>query len=442
MSVEDKQAAAPSSLSDENLRFDSSTDLEASPQKPQSFTRPRQKAVLLGGLFALVTLVSAGAGTLVGMSLASPPEPAAEGEQAAFSLPELWRKGVRYEVARPINILLMGVDRVAEGNRSGDNLRFAGRSDTMLLVRLNPEEQTISMLSIPRDTLVEFPGRSGVTKVNHANLLGGPKLAAAVVSHNLQGVEVDRYVRFNTSAFRALVDLLGGVDVFVPQDMSYVDQTQDLHIDLKAGQQRLSGDQAEQFARFRSDGNGDIGRVQRQQVLLGALRDRLSSPAMLTKIPALITLIRTHVDTNLNGEEILSLTNFALGLERSDVNMVMLPGKFSRIDEYFASYWIPDTGDVSRIMQDYFEVTPSRSRPLTDRLTRAEAAGAPDGVSLQQTMRIAVQNASESPYSAQQMAQHLRDQGFERVYIVPDWPTTQAQTQIIAQRGDVRGARC
>ena len=161
--MEDKQAAAPSSLSGENLRFDSSTDLEASPQKPQSFTRPRQKAVLLGGLFALVTLVSAGAGT-VGMSLASPPEPAAEGEQAAFSLPELWRKGVRYEVARPINILLMGVDRVAEGNRSGDNLRFAGRSDTMLLVRLNPEEQTISMLSILRDTLVEFPGRSASRK--------------------------------------------------------------------------------------------------------------------------------------------------------------------------------------------------------------------------------------------------------------------------------------
>ncbi|MGF1514450.1 MAG: LCP family protein [Elainellaceae cyanobacterium] len=495
--MEHKQTAAPSSVSgadqvsdtgqvsgvDQVSGADQALDTAQQPAQNSSelpsesqsqlagAARRGRRIALLGGLLALVTVGSAAIGTILGVSLSSSSPGAtgaaagAKGEAAAFSLSELWRRGVRYQVARPVNILLMGVDHVMEDDREsrdtgeskgrrgregadvgegGDDVRFAGRSDTLLLVRLSPDDQAVKMLSIPRDTLVTFPGRSGVTKINHANLLGGPKLAAEVVSHNFRNVDVDRYVRFNTAAFRELVDLLGGVDVFVPQDMYYVDQTQGLYIDLKAGQQRLDGEQAEQFARFRSDGNGDIGRVQRQQVLLGALRDRLASPAILTKIPAIISLLRTQIDTNLSGEELLAMVNFALELERSDIDMVMLPGHFSQGDKYFASYWVPDVRDVSRVMKDYFQATapPRLSRPMAERLTLAPARAntLPEGSSFQQTLRIAVQNASEEPYSARQMAQYLREQGFEQVYVISDSPTAQAQTQIIAQRGDVRGA--
>ncbi|MGB3613396.1 MAG: LCP family protein [Elainellaceae cyanobacterium] len=424
----------------------------------QSTSRWRRLA-LLGGMFTLVAAGSAAVGAILGVSLATPTSDDAVETitEARPALSDLWRRGVRHEVARPINILLMGIDhpthteeggpdaiRIRDGNGNADDsdLRFAGRSDTMLLARLDPQEQAVNLLSIPRDTLVKFPERDGVTKINHANLLGGPKLAAEVIGHNFQDVEVDRYVRFNTAAFRELVDLLDGVEVFVPQDMYYTDETQGLYIDLKAGRQRLNGEQAEQFARFRSDGNGDIGRVQRQQILLGALRDRIASPSILPKIPALISLVRTQIDTNLSGEEILALVDFAMGLNRSDIDMVMLPGRFSQGDRYYASYWIPDAQDVNRVMKDYFQVTGSqRSQTMADRITLTPDAMA-DSASNQpkQSLRIAVQNASEHPYSAQQMAQHLREQGYEQVYIVPDWPTAQAQTQIIAQRGDVRRA--
>ena len=430
-------------------------------QSPPSWRR----VALLSGMFALVAMGSAAVGTVFGVSLSTPPSNATEPQtRPTLSLADLWQRGVRHEVARPINILLMGIDHptgpddssnpspgsTADGPDSDplggettnadvqdSDLRFAGRSDTMLLARLDPDEQTVNLLSIPRDTLVTFPERTGVTKINHANLLGGPKLTAEVIGHNFRDVEVDRYVRFNTAAFRELVDLLGGVEVFVPQDMYYTDETQGLYIDLKAGRQRLSGEEAEQFARFRSDGNGDIGRVQRQQMLMAALRDRIASPGILPKIPALISLVRTQVDTNLSGEEILALVDFTMGLARSDIDMVMLPGRFSKSDRYYASYWIPDAQDVSRIMRDYFQATGSQQpQSITERITQGpDGAGAASAQS-NQGLRVAVQNASENPYSAQQMAQYLREQGYEQVYIVPDWPAPQAQTQIIAQRGD------
>ncbi|MEO0408406.1 MAG: LytR C-terminal domain-containing protein, partial [Cyanobacteria bacterium P01_A01_bin.135] len=112
-------------------------------------------------------------------------------------------------------------------------------------------------------------------------------------------------------------------------------------------------------------------------------------------------------------------------------------------DRYYASYWVPDPGDVERIMQDYFEVDPPRfSSEVTGRMRLAPEAMADSDplTEAKRSLRIAVQSASEQPYVAQQMAQHLRERGFEQVYIVPDWPTAQAQTQIIAQRGDTRQA--
>lgn len=436
---------------------------QASVAQPQAAPPRRwRQTAAIAGICALISLGSAAAGAVLGVALTTATasdESRPALSLADLSLSDLWQRGVRYDVSRPINLLLMGVDQVAddaiaeaEGADGSDvdaaidpdEVRFAGRSDTMLLARLDPEAKTVSMLSIPRDTLVEFPGRSGVTKINHANLLGGPKLTAEVISHNFQDVEIDRYVRFNTAAFRNLVNLLGGVDVFVPHDMEYTDETQGLYIDLKAGQQRLDGDQAEQFARFRGDGNGDIGRVQRQQILLGALRDRLESPQTLTKIPALVSLLREEIDTNLSGEELLALLDFGTGLTRADIEMVMLPGQFSRGDRYYASYWVPEPEDVERIMRDYFKVGRSGrfSPDVADRisLTPEAMADSEPVLEAKRSLRIAVQSASEQPYVAQQMAQHLREDGFERVYVVPDWPTAQAQTQIIAQRGDTRKA--
>jgi polyisoprenyl-teichoic acid--peptidoglycan teichoic acid transferase len=334
------------------------------------------------------------------------------------------RQTLRYEVTRPVNVLVMGVDRVLDAPPNSPEV-LSGRSDTMLLVRIDPENNAVNVLSIPRDTQVEIPGE-GLAKINYANEVGGPGLAARVVSHSLNDVPIDRYVRVSTDAFRELVDLLGGVEVYVPQEMKYTDNTQDLHIDLEQGWQTLNGEQAEGFARFRADGNGDIGRVQRQQVLIHALRERLTSPAVLPRLLQAIELMQEYVDTNLTLEEMLALVSVGLGLDREDFHMVMLPGRFSTPDEYVASYWMMDEAGRDQVLASYFEM------PMVGMMQ--------DRQSLRQ-LRIAVQNASGEPDVAHRAAAYLQSQGFDNVYIIQDWADEQQKTQIIAQRGDLDSAQ-
>jgi len=124
-----------------------------------------------------------------------------------------------------------------------------------------------------------------------------------VVSNTLGDVTVDRYVRVTTDAFKELVDLVGGVEVYVPERMYHKDVTQKLEIDLQEGWQNLNGDQAEQFARFRNQQYGDIGRVQRQQILLKALQQKIFSPTILPSLPKAVQVLQQYIDTNLSVEE-------------------------------------------------------------------------------------------------------------------------------------------
>ena len=342
----------------------------------------------------------------------------------------LWRNGFQYRLTRPVNILILGIDRVPE-SKTHSPKNFAGRSDTILLLRLDPRDNAARLLSIPRDTRVEIP-KVGITKINQANVQGGAALSARVVSRNLNNVEIDRYIRVTTDAFRDLVDLVDGVEVFVPQPMVYVDRTQKLTIDLPQGWQTLNGDRAEQFARFRSDGQGDIGRVQRQQILLKALRQRLTSPAMLPRLPKMVQMMQKYIDTNLNLEEMLALVGFGMKLDREDISMVMLPGRFSQSDEFSTSYWLMDRRERDRVMSGFFDLDVPN---LSDRAFQQVNRGA-----TLSNVRIAVQNASGQPGLSRQAVKVLKEKGFQHVYIVQDWPDRLRQTQIIVQQGDLEGA--
>lgn len=404
-----------------------SDSVQTTASSPSRASWMRRSAWVLG--FGTTAIASALVGLSLSLSLPLPERLVSRETAQPPSLSELLKKGVRHRITRPVNILIMGIDEVPEAEANSDEI-FAGRSDTMVLVQVNPDTQSVSLLSIPRDTQVEFPGRRQVSKINHANWIGGPRLAADVVSYNLGNVEVDRYIRFSTDAFQELVDLLGGVEVFVPKPMQYEDQTQKLFIDLEQGWQVLNGAEAEQFARFRNDENGDIGRVQRQQVLIRALRDRLTNPTVIAKIPQIIQLLQSKIDTNLTPEEMLALATFALDIDQDDLHMVMLPGRFSQQQEYAASYWLMEPGNVERVMQDYFGVSS---------VTYASNTVVDDGLSFRDR-RIAVQNASSNPQVANEVAQYLRERGFNNVYIVQDWPERNIQTRVIAQRGDLQGA--
>jgi polyisoprenyl-teichoic acid--peptidoglycan teichoic acid transferase len=204
-------------------------------------------------VFAGVVAISASLGAT--LALLTPLNFSQQAGDSSAGFGDLFRDGFQYGISRPVNILVMGIDQGLDtepekGSSKGPSDMLRSRSDTMLLVRLDPDAHKAKALTIPRDTQVTIPGM-GVEKINAANWKGGPELASEVVSQTLNGVSVDRYIRVSTLAFIDLVDVMGGVEVFVPQRMKYDDFTQKLHIDLQPGLQTLNGQQAQGFVRFR-----------------------------------------------------------------------------------------------------------------------------------------------------------------------------------------------
>jgi len=335
------------------------------------------------------------------------------------------------KLRRPVNILVLGTVvltsdlpearytpppkgylETLEGN-------FDGQSDTILLIRFDPNNNTITSLSIPRDTQVHLPN-VGLAKINAANYVGGAVMSAQTVSSLLNHVTIDRYVRLNVAGFAQLIDALGGVDVFVPMDMQYQDDSQHLYINLKKGMQTLDGKKAIQFMRFRQDGLGDIGRVQRQQMLLRALAEQKLNWETVQKVPQILEVIKQNLDTNLSIEEMLALIGFASNIDRQQMQMLMLPGRFSTPDEYALSYWIPDQRHIKQLMSQYFSVsTPTPAPPPPEYL------------------RIALQDSLDRPEGIKAMTQVLADQGYAQVLPTEtNWAKPIDRTLIIAQSGD------
>ncbi|WP_017326566.1 LCP family protein [Synechococcus sp. PCC 7336] len=396
------------------------------PSKYASRHHPSSKSVarwLPLSCLAVVAVGAAIAGAFIAVMLPKPILPAremSESELAVFRDDRLREA----QLDESLNILVLGTDNPNPVNRNqAFEASLQGRSDTVLLVRFDPDLGTINVISIPRDTRVRIPNR-GVNKINSANAIGGPALTAQIVSSLLGDVPIDRYVRLNTDGIAELIDVLGGVEIDVPTRMRYVDRTQDLEIDLEPGLQRLNGEQAHQFLRFRQDQLGDIGRVQRQQLMMRALSQQAFNPRTLTRLPQIMGTIRDNVDTNMTWEEVLSLFQFAL-LSKSDrLNMVLLPGRFSRPDEYLTSFWIVDPVDTYRVAVNYFGAEPRFGSP-----TRSPAQ-----------QRVAVTNASGLPRMGRNMANALQQKGFVNVYVTADAPQMLERTEIIAQQGDSQSA--
>ncbi|MEG5066354.1 LCP family protein [Microcoleus sp. B3-A4] len=396
---------------------------QTSRKKPKFF-------VYVVGVFFLVftAAISATMGAIT--ALLAPVEPPIINrvlEATGFDYLSSNRSG--YRLSRSVNILILGIDGVPEP-AVGPKI-FNGRSDTILLFHLDPRDKSISLLSVPRDTKVEVP-RMSFSKISEANATGGAALATQLVSSMLNNTKIERYVRVSSSAFRELVDLLGGVEVFVPRAMSYTDSAQKLKINLAKGWQTLNGEQAEQFARFRNDGLGDIGRIQRQQSLIQALRDRLASPSVLVRLPQIVRLMQKYVDTNLNYEEILTLANFGLQLERENFKMVMLPGSSSSEQADLRSYWIVDAIGVDRIIAQY--LNPGVPDFAQGRFRNPTESALPKNI------KIAVQNASSKPTAAKTVGEFLTKKGFFNVSVVQDSPEKQRHSQIIVQQGDLEAA--
>ena len=245
-----------------------------------------------------------------------------------------------------INVLLMGLDE-GDSEAAKDEPK---RTDTMMLLSFEPKNDEVSIVSLPRDTLVKIPGYKGDEKINAAYPYGGELLAQQTVA-NLLRVPIHYYVVVDWRAFEEAVDLIGGVDLYVDTNMYYEDPYANLVIDIKQGYRHLNGLQAGHYVRFRNDELGDIGRVQRQQKFMRAFAAQVFNVDTVTKIPDILTAVSKHVQTDMDKLTMIKAANSFKLFGDSNLKACMLYGEFYDSPDGI-SYWRTNPELVAKTLDE------------------------------------------------------------------------------------------
>jgi len=209
-----------------------------------------------------------------------------------------------------------------------DNVGTHGLTDTLMLARIDAENGAVDVVSIPRDTRVDVNWQG--PKINSVFAMTGGSIYRLMEEvEKLVGFMPDFYVVLNLQAFVELVDVLGGVQLNVPTRMQYSDpyDSPPLHINLEPGRQTLTGEQAMHFVRYRA-GDGDLGRVQRQQYFLRALAAEALRVRNVPRVPALAGVFADHVDTNLPLSGLTYLAQQMMGMGNENLNFHTMPTEY------------------------------------------------------------------------------------------------------------------
>jgi LCP family protein required for cell wall assembly len=192
----------------------------------------------------------------------------------------------------PISVLIMGVDE-----RGNDK----GRSDTLIAMTVNPEKQSMQMVSIPRDTRTEIIGKGFQDKINHAYAFGGTDMALDTVE-NFLDIPIDYYIKVNMESFQEIVDTVGGVTVNNPFAFDY----EGFHFDK--GEIFLDGEKALKYSRMRyEDPRGDFGRQDRQKQVIMGIIQKGASFSSLGKHDDIFDVLGENVKTNLTFEQMVDI---------------------------------------------------------------------------------------------------------------------------------------
>ena len=214
-----------------------------------------------------------------------------------------------------------------------------GMSDTIIVASYNPKTQKASMLSIPRDTYVTNGNYkySAQNKINSLYSAGEAPERTLEAVNSITGLNIKYYLIIDTDALIKLVDLIGGVNFDVPIDMNYDDSSQDLHIHLNKGYQRLSGEQAEQVVRFRHNNNGssysyeygneDYGRMRTQRSMIIAIAKQTLKLKNIKEIKNIINIMKEDIKTNLSYDLIKNYIPYAIEIDSDTIQAEQLPGK-------------------------------------------------------------------------------------------------------------------
>lgn len=254
--------------------------------------------------------------------------------RASFNLPFLPHRQT---------ILLLGVD----ASNSPTDPWTGTRSDTIVLMSVDPATHSVNAISVPRDSKVYIADHNGVQKINAAHAIGGVQLTKRTIEETL-GVKIDKYIVVSDEAVKRLVNALGGVPTYVEKNMSYDDYSGKLHVHLRKGVNVLDGQNAVCYLRFRHDGLGDIGRTQRQQWFLRGLLEKLQSPQAIPKIPEMVNIANTYVKTDMSLYELSQYAALAKSMDISKIEVATLPGSPNKRGSI--SYWILDPEKTQEVV--------------------------------------------------------------------------------------------
>jgi LCP family protein required for cell wall assembly len=209
----------------------------------------------------------------------------------------------------PVMVLVVGIDANQLGESSNQAAPLGrANADALLLLRISAEEP-LQVLQLPSEIAVQLPGSDSPTSLSSLWQRGGVALLNDAIQDILGSTQQvpQRYVVMPRSALRSLVDGLGDVDLVLDQTYQHNDQSQGYSINLQAGRQRLNGEKAEQFARYRPTPLDNANRRNRQQDLILALVDQVKDSSVISTLPLLVSRLDDELDTNLSRREQLSL---------------------------------------------------------------------------------------------------------------------------------------
>ncbi|WP_307336963.1 LCP family protein [Caldalkalibacillus uzonensis] len=241
-------------------------------------------------------------------------------------------------MTEPFTLLLLGVD-----NEGG---RLEGRSDVIMLAVIDPNQDQINLLSIPRDTYTYFPTQGRYDKINHAYAFG-INTAIKTIEHFV-AVPIDYYVALNFDAFRDFVDLIGGVKIDAERDMFH--QNSRVTIDIRQGEQFLNGEEALFYVRFRRDAEGDFGRMRRQQQMVRALLDQTLNLRTVGNANQILSIIGENVRTDIPFSQLIKLIQQFSNITGDNVKSMTVNGEGERIDGI--SYVIVSEEEQRRVQQE------------------------------------------------------------------------------------------
>ena len=411
-----------------------------------SRNRPSSRSRLLRGVLAVILIIvglplllatiSAGRGFYVTVresvahsqlpslpNVNLPPIPGQERQSNISTggepLPD-WQKKER------VNILLLGIDQ-------REDQHGPWRTDTMIVLTLDPENNMAGILSIPRDLWGPLP-RYGENRINTAHYTGdlkkypggGPALAIKTVQYNL-GIPIHYYVRVNFSGFVEAVDTIGGVDIYVEKEIDdplYPDSAYGYDpLYIPAGLQHMDGELALEYARTRHSGS-DFDRLRRQQQVIMAVRDKVLRfellPQLLPKLPELLKTVGDAMQTDLQLDEMLNLVQSASQIDDEHIKTAAIDSSMTEPTTRYngAQVLIPIRDEIRTVVDEIFTAPAQAAEEETEDKDKLAAEGA----------KIIVHNGSTVGNVAAQTSALLKEHGLQIVEFGNaerfDYPTT------------------